>query len=129
MAQEYDTPRRFKRIPFSAAIRFVQGEKALESTLIDISLKGVLAQKPREWQGARGDHRILELLLDGDVSIKMDAVVAHVSETRVGFEWKDIELEGFTHLRRLLSLNVGSEELLKRELSALVDQDAATADV
>jgi len=50
----------------------------------------------------------------------MTASVAHIDPTRIGFICEHIDLDSITHLKRLVELNLGDEELLHRELSSLI---------
>jgi len=115
-----DERRRFTRIPFHTTAHVVNAGGSWYGKLIDISLKGVLITLPEEWEGKPGEHFLLELPLDDStVSIRMEVLVAHCNEHRVGFECAHIDLDSITHLRRLMELNLGDPELLNRELSAL----------
>lgn len=109
--------RRFKRIPFNTAARIVS---TLPMQVIDISLKGALVTKPAQWKGAAGDLLNIEIPLDtGDAIIRMETRVAHVEADRLGLLCEHIDLNSITHLRRLVELNLGDDELLHRELAEL----------
>ncbi len=113
--------RTFSRIPFSGKVAVV-GERAQWLTeLLDISMKGVLIARPAEWHGQPGDNYHLKVnLSDNKVIINMDASLAHSSNECLGFRCEHIDLESMTHLRRLLELNIGDEERINQELSALI---------
>lgn len=51
--------------------------------------------------------------------IKMDITVAYIEDQQIGLDCKGIDLDSITHLRRLVELNLGDANLLKRELMAL----------
>lgn len=53
----------------------------------------------------------------------MTVSLAHEKGRQLGFYCEEIDLDSITHLRRLIELNLGSSELLERELSALVQLD------
>lgn len=113
--------RLFSRIPFNGVVTLVSDEGRWVCNLVDISLKGVLIDQPEEWAGEIGEPYQLEISLsDGKIAITMDVVTAHIREKRIGFCCIHIDLESITHLRRLLELNIGDEEQMNRELSALV---------
>lgn len=115
--------RKFSRIPFEAKahINAGSGELHLNCNVIDISLNGILIAKPDSWRGKLEEHYQIDLLLEnGQLVIKMDTAVAHIDETAVGFICKHIDLESISHLKRLVELNLGDEELLHRELSSLI---------
>ena len=116
--------RHFTRIPFDARIRILQadGEQSWSGNLIDISLNGALVTQADDWPAKIGDRIQLELHLgdDTDPCLHMDTTVAHIENKRVGLHCKQMDLDTATHLHRLLELNLGDPELLKRELSELI---------
>lgn len=115
--------RRFSRIPFEAYahINDKHGELYLNCAVIDVSLKGLLLEKPEHWAGQLGITYHVDLILDqAQLVIKMLNTVAHIGDKSIGFECQQLDLDSLVHLRQLLSLNLGDESLLHRELSALV---------
>ncbi|MGD8558755.1 MAG: PilZ domain-containing protein [Gammaproteobacteria bacterium] len=115
-----DDHRLFTRIPFEATVHITSPDGSWDCTLIDISLKGVLVQKPEGWQGKEDDPYLIELELDNsEASIRMDVSVAHIESSHIGFRCEHIDLDSITHLRRLVELNVGDTDILNRELTAL----------
>lgn len=111
--------RRFTRVPFDAKAVLDKDGREWSCELIDLSLKGALIHKPADWSGLAGEEYQLTLVLDEDVSIRMDMSVAHVEDEHIGLYCKDIDLDSITHLRRLVELNLGDAGLLERELMAL----------
>ena len=109
--------RRFKRIPFDTPARIVS---TLSVQVVDVSLKGALVAKPDNWKGAMGDMIAIEIPLSpsGPV-IRMQTRVAHLEADRIGLVCEQIDLESISHLRRLVELNLGDDEMLHRELAEL----------
>jgi len=89
--------------------------------LIDISLKGVLVEKPASQSVEQGDEFRLRLPLTStdDKNIQMELKVAHVEEDKVGFTWESIDAKSFTHLQRLITYNLGDAREVERELETL----------
>ncbi len=115
--------RRFSRIPFHAKahINTEKGELHLNCEVIDISLKGILLEKPAGWRGQMDDKYRIDILLENaQLVIKMEASAAHIDQQSVAFSCEHIDLDSITHLKRLVELNLGDEALLHRELSALI---------
>jgi hypothetical protein len=115
--------RQFSRIPFDAVAHLHHLAHAIHvnCAVIDISLQGILINKPDNWQGHLAEQYHIDLLLDqAEVVIKMIASVAHIDQTRIGFLCEHIDLESLTHLKRLVELNLGDDALLHREFSALL---------
>ena len=121
MSQEQ---RHFSRIPFDAKMTLMNKEgRSWQSNLLDISLKGALVEYPEKWQGEIGEEFHLEIRLstfDDDTRLNMDTHVAHIGNDKIGFECEQMDLDTATHLHRLVELNLGSEELLERELAELI---------
>lgn len=112
--------RRFQRVLFDAPVDLSSDNHAVETRLIDISLKGALVRKPEDWQLSIGSQLTLTVTLDdANTAIQMQASVTHIETERVGFTCNEIDMESITHLRRLVELNVGDSSLLERELQAL----------
>jgi len=109
----------FSRIVFDAKTIISNADQEWETNLIDISLKGALLDKPETWNASKGDEFKLVIMLSEDTCIFMEASVAHEENDHIGFACHHIDLESITHLRRIVELNTGNDELLNRELSAL----------
>lgn len=115
--------RTFSRIPFTAKVALLSQRHHHHwiSELLDISMKGVLISRPSEWSGEADQGFQLKIHLgDSKVVIAMDVSLAHSSSECLGFRCEHIDLESMTHLRRLLELNLGDEDRINQELSALI---------
>jgi len=122
--------RRFTRIIFSTPVTLVANDKQpngkhangerWNTQLVDLSLKGALLIKPTNWQAKEGEQFILDFVLpDSDIEISMRVHKAHQRDNCIGFTCDSIDIDSATHLRRLIELNVGSAELLNRDLEHL----------
>ncbi len=112
--------RRFKRIPFDAKAEMLCAGDHWHSKLIDLSLHGALMERPPTWDGKPGDSCLLKISLgDDEAQIKMQTSVVHIETHRIGLICINIDIDSITYLRRFVELNLGNQELLNRELSAL----------
>jgi hypothetical protein len=116
-----DERRHFSRITFHRPadldVRIAQGT----CEVLDVSMKGALVELPHGFPAHVGQPCTLSIRLDaGDAAIVMEGEVVHREGTQAGIRCVEIDLESISHLRRLVELNVGDEEVLHRELSALV---------
>ena len=109
----------FSRISFDANASIIAEGHEWITTLLDISLKGALVQQPDDWQGEIGQKSLLHITLAEDTIIDMQATISHIENGHIGFKCYHIDLESITHLRKIVELNMGDENLLHRELSAL----------
>ncbi|MBK5416249.1 PilZ domain-containing protein [Pseudomonas sp. TH31] len=121
MSDQAADRRRFKRIAFDARTVLSQGDFIWPVKLIDLSLKGLLVEKPEPWRGNREHHFCVDIHLTEEVAIKMDVLLTHDDRGQLGFVCKHISLESIERLRRLIEFNLGDPEELERELGALIE--------
>lgn len=120
MSEQPSDRRRFRRIAFDARTTIAQNGWNWPVQLVDLSLKGLLVQRPDDWQGNRAEAFDVDIRLDPQAHIKMQVKLAHDEHGQLGFVCENIDLESISHLRRLIELNLGDEEELERELGALL---------
>jgi hypothetical protein len=116
-----DERRRFSRIAFHRPadldVRIARGT----CEVLDVSFKGALVEVPFGFPAHVGQRCTLAIRLDaGDATIRMEGEIVHRAGTQAGIRCLEIDLDSMAHLRRLVELNVGDEQVLHRELSALV---------
>jgi hypothetical protein len=112
--------RRFTRIIFSTPAQLTIGSNSYNTSLIDLSLKGALVKTDQDLTNYVGQDCSLSFTLpSSDVVINIKASIAHVEHNNLGMLCTKIDLDSISHLKRLISLNLGDEELLDRELSSL----------
>ncbi len=112
--------RRFSRVSFQIPAELRAGGRVLACSLIDVSLRGALLELPAGTAIPEGEACTLEVRLGGDARIEMRGKVAHRESARAGIRCESIDLDSIAHLRRLVELNLGDEELMHRELAALI---------
>ncbi|MFO8140693.1 MAG: PilZ domain-containing protein [Marinobacter sp.] len=122
MATKTPEKRRFHRIRFDAPCELHCQDQVWSTEVLDISLKGVLVQRPEGWSVSLNKPcELVVHLNDHEVAIVMAVELRHVEEQRLGFKCQYIDLESATHLKRLVELNLGDQALLERELAHLID--------
>jgi hypothetical protein len=115
------TSRRFSRISFHRPATLDLKVARGECEVLDVSLKGALVQVGPTLAPKAGDTCTLAIRLDGgDAFIRMDGEVAHVNGQKVGVKCDELDLESIQHLRAIVELSLGDEDVLQRELAALV---------
>ncbi|MCQ4348210.1 PilZ domain-containing protein [Pseudomonas stutzeri] len=120
MSAQSHERRRFQRIPFEADVELTQGRQCWPAKLHDLSLKGLLVSRPDGWEADDSLPLQASLCLAADIEVRMTVSLAHQNGGLLGLCCREIDLDSITHLRRLIALNLGSSELLERELSALL---------
>ncbi|WP_223547666.1 PilZ domain-containing protein [Pseudomonas sp. A-B-19] len=113
--------RHFKRIAFDARTELSQGESIWSVKLIDLSLKGLLIERPVPWQGNAQQNFLVDIHLGEEADIIMDVQLTHEDHGQLGFVCRHISLESIERLRRLIELNLADPQELERELGALIE--------
>lgn len=116
-----DERRRFSRIAFHRPADLDARIARGTCEVLDVSMKGALVEVPHGFPANVGQRCTLAIRLDaGEAVIRMEGEIVHREGTQAGIRCVEIDLDSISHLRRLVELNVGDEEVLHRELSALV---------
>ncbi|OLF52091.1 PilZ domain-containing protein [Pseudomonas chlororaphis] len=121
MSEHHSDRRRFKRIAFDARTELSQGSQRWSVQLLDLSLKGMLIQRPEPWQGDASLPFKADIHLSTDADVRMDVQLAHDDHGQLGFVCLHIDLESIEHLRRLIEFNLADPQELERELGALIE--------
>ena len=118
-----DERRLHSRIAFHTQAKLVVVGKSLEAVVLDLSLKGALIRLSKDAKLEEGSICLLHVYLNEIElvdQISMEVRVAHTLGRNVGLLSVSIDIDSVIHLRRLVELNLGDQELLERELSALL---------
>jgi hypothetical protein len=115
--------RHFTRIFYLTAASLVQGQRQWPTQLIDVSLQGALLLRPEAWSGSDDKEYELSFVLSGsDIVIRMQVELTHEASKKLGFYCHHIDIDSASHLKRMIELNVGEEQLLYRELEQLLEE-------
>tara|TARA_R110001592_G_scaffold177076_2_gene417276 strand:+ start:81184 stop:81591 length:408 start_codon:yes stop_codon:yes gene_type:complete len=118
--KKQDERRHFSRILFNAECTLHQNDMEWATEVLDISLRGILVHKPDHFSMERNEPCEATIRLSGsDSHIIMSLYFSHEDQNGLGFRCKHIDIDSMTHLKRLVELNLGSEDMLRRELHAL----------
>ena len=85
------------------------------------------AWKARESKGLTAaqweqEYEINFMLGGSDIEIRMQVELTHVASKKLGFYCHHIDIDSATHLKRMIELNIGEEQLLYRELEQLLQE-------
>tara|TARA_R110002072_G_scaffold14582_9_gene60227 strand:- start:38561 stop:38956 length:396 start_codon:yes stop_codon:yes gene_type:complete len=117
----YTDKRRFSRIAFDAPVTIRSNDGDWGSSLIDISLKGVLISKPDNWSYPNNAEFNISVGLEGhDSIINMNTKQVHVADKSLGLQCISIDLKSVSILKRLVELNLGDEDILDREIANMM---------
>ncbi len=113
--------RHFSRIEFDGPARLRTPDARLDVQVVDVSLKGVLLQLPGSISLPRSGAFELTIPLNDTIRIVMSLDFAHQEGARAGFHCAHIDMDSMRHLRRLVELNLGDPDALRRELGDMAE--------
>ena len=114
--------RQFQRVVYECPAMLAWGGNPPVAVEVEnVSLKGVLIRNlPTGSQPRAGQRAELKIELSPEAAIRMSVEVAFCTQGRLGAHWVEIDVDGMTHLRRLLALNLGDAEQVDAELSEML---------
>ncbi|WP_329604794.1 MULTISPECIES: PilZ domain-containing protein [Vibrio] len=117
--------RRFLRVIYQAPVTLKQGDLTFPAMVRDISLHGMLVHC--EAPQSLSTDTVIEVSLqlpDSDVEINLIANIVDLKANILRLKVDHIDLESLAHLKRLVELNMGNDDMLHRDLDHLMDQDS-----
>ncbi|ROV59563.1 PilZ domain-containing protein [Vibrio ponticus] len=114
--------RRFSRIVYQAQADVMQNDTQVTASVKDLSLHGLLLDCPQSQQLDSSKTILIKFqLTDSDITIELEGrIISEVQGiTRVIIE--HIDIESISHIKRIIELNVGDDQLLHREIEQLSD--------
>jgi hypothetical protein len=118
---DHDERRRFQRIEFDATTELRQGLQRWPTKLLDVSLKGLLVERPANWEADLTQDFEAIIHLDPSTRVEMQVELRHEEPSRLGFVCLYIDIDSMTHVHRLVELNVADSTEMMRELRQLIE--------
>lgn len=119
ITESQNEQRRFSRVPFVNDITLSQQGQDWRGTVVDISFNGILITG-KALPLANEDTSVQSTIhFDNGIDITAELALAHQHDDFYGFHFASIDSDSLTHLRSLVSLNLGDESACRRELLSL----------
>ncbi|NOH81240.1 PilZ domain-containing protein [Vibrio sp. RE86] len=114
--------RRFSRIVYQAQAVITQESTQVDASVNDLSLHGLLASSDHADVLDINKQINVEFSLSGsDVTIQLVGNIVGLNNNVIRIAIDHIDIESIGHLKRLIELNVGDDELLHRNIEHLSD--------
>ncbi|EGA66308.1 PilZ domain-containing protein [Vibrio brasiliensis] len=114
--------RRFSRIVYQAQALLTQESTQVTALVSDLSLHGLLMTSEQSDLLDSGKQVDVEFSLPGsDVTIQLVGNIVGLNNNVIRLSIDHIDIESIGHLRRLVELNVGDDDLLHRDIEHLSD--------
>ncbi|MFM2588957.1 PilZ domain-containing protein [Vibrio sp. TBV020] len=114
--------RRFSRIVYQTQAELTQDSTKVYAAVSDLSLHGLLLTSDQSTLLDTDKQVDVEFSLSGsDVSIQLVGNIVGLNNNVIRLCIDHIDIESIGHLKRLVELNVGDDELLHRDIEHLSD--------
>ena len=117
--QQLEEKRQFTRVPFVTQVKLSQNQQLWLGHVVDISLKGILINSATPFTFDEKQAVIAEISFDNEISMRVKVKQAHSNRQFYGFKFLEMDVDGMTHLRNIIMLNLGDDAACERELMAL----------
>ncbi|WP_425666413.1 PilZ domain-containing protein [Vibrio tubiashii] len=114
--------RRFSRIVYQTQATLTQESAVVNALVCDLSLHGLLLTSEQSDQLDTNKQVDVEFSLAGsDVTIQLVGNIVGLNNNVIRVSIDHIDIESIGHLKRLVELNVGDDDLLHRDIEHLSD--------
>lgn len=115
--------RHFQRVKFCDQVYVKADDACLETSCLDISLRGMLLARPGNVEWALEQPLLVTLILSEQESIEMNCSIVHLDDKVVGCVCDSMDIDSMSSLRCLLEYNLSSTEQVNREFGELIRQN------
>jgi hypothetical protein len=119
--------RRFSRTGFQTSGEILLGDKRIEVSVIDLSLKGALFSSDVDFS-IDTQVRLLIHLSNSELSIDTEGKIVHKEDSKYGIRFSSIDAESMIHLRSLMEYNTENYDKIGSELAFLFHEEGAEED-
>ncbi|MET2847894.1 PilZ domain-containing protein [Vibrio owensii] len=114
--------RRFSRIIYQVSALLEQGDLALQATIQDLSLHGLLL-KAENASSLEPSFKVdvAFSFAQSEQVMQLTANIISITDNEIRLKINNIDIDSISQLKRFIELNVGNNELLNRELEHLSD--------
>ncbi|NOI02851.1 PilZ domain-containing protein [Vibrio kanaloae] len=114
--------RQFSRVVYQVPVELSQGRGNISGSIQDLSLHGLLIQCNELQQLSDNvPVQVSFTLTNSNINIQLEATIVSTINTSMRLRIEHLDIDSISHLKRLVELNVGDDELLYREIKHLTD--------
>lgn len=111
--------RQFSRIAYRAPALLEVVDDTISCMVLDMSLHGVCTTHPDVFDLNQTHLNIRIRIPESDIELAMDIELVSYDDSHLRFRIDQIDIDSISHLKRLVSLNLGDPQLLEREIANL----------
>lgn len=118
--------RKFSRVSFKVDATIKTAERQFHGDIKDLSMNGLFMLTGERLQ--LGDPVDITIILTGtspEINVNFNGEVSRIDENGIGFNFKKMDLESYTHLKNIVAYNIDDAEKVLEEIHLSIDEKLA----
>jgi hypothetical protein len=118
--------RKFSRVNFKVDATIKTAERQFHGEVNDLSMSGMFMQTGERLQ--QGDPVDITIILTGtspEIDVNFSGTVSRIVENGIGFTFKKMDLDSYTHLKNIVAYNIDDAEKVIEEIHLSIDEKHA----
>ncbi|MDA8428724.1 MAG: PilZ domain-containing protein [Geobacteraceae bacterium] len=119
--------RKFSRVNFKVDATIKTAERQFHGDVKDLSMSGLFMLTGERLQ--QGDPVEITIILTGtvpEIFVNFSGEVSRITENGIGFTFKKMDLDSYTHLKNIVAYNSDDAEKVVEEIHHSIDERLAT---
>ena len=115
--------RKFSRVDFRVDATIKTAERQFQGDVKDLSMNGMFMLTAERLQ--LGDPVDISIILTGtspQIDVNFSGIVSRIDENGIGFTFKKMELDSYTHLKNIVAYNIDDVEKVLEEIHHSMDE-------
>jgi hypothetical protein len=118
--------RKFSRVNFKVDATIKTAERQFHGEVKDLSMSGMFMQTgERLQQGYPVDISIILTGTSPEIDVNFSGTVSRIDENGIGFTFKKMDLDSYTHLKNIVAYNIDDAEKVIEEIHLSIDEKLA----
>lgn len=118
--------RKFSRVNFTVDATIKAAERQFQGEVKDLSMSGMFMLTGEQLQ--LGDPVDITIILTGtspEIHVNFSGDVSRIDENGIGFTFKMMDLDSYTHLKNIIAYNIDDAEKVLEEIHLSIDEKLA----
>jgi len=119
--------RKFSRVNFQVEATIKTAERQFHGEVKDLSMSGMFMLTGERLQ--QDDQVQISIVLTGtspEIDVNFSGTVSRIDENGMGFTFKKMDLDSYTHLKNIVTYNIDDAEKVTEEIHLSIDEKFAT---
>jgi c-di-GMP-binding flagellar brake protein YcgR len=118
--------RKFSRVSFKVDATIKTAKRQFHGDVKDLSMGGMfMLTNERLQQGDPVDISIILTAASPVICVNVSGEVSRIDENGVGFTFKKMDLDSYTHLKNIVAFNIDDAEKVREEIQHSIDEKLA----